>query len=66
MEENLYHYCINLGSTIHSVNSLHHLNSLKIEFMKLDAYKEMGVFDTCHNEIEVELLNLFYVNTLHL
>lgn len=66
LEENLYHYCINLGSTIHSVNSLHHLDRLKIELLKLDAYKEIGVFDTYHNEIEVEFLNMFYVNTLHI
>ncbi|WP_291571683.1 glycosyltransferase family 2 protein [Clostridium sp. UBA4548] len=64
LKENLYHYCINPGSTVQSVNAPHHLDRLKIEVMKLDAYKEKGVFDTFHSEIELEFLNLFYINTL--
>ena len=66
LEENLYHYCLNPGSTTNSVNSMHHLDRLKIEMMKLDTYKELGVFDTYHDEIELDFLNMFYVNTLHI
>jgi len=38
LKENLYHYCVNDGSTIHSINAKHHLDRFKIEIMKLDTY----------------------------
>ncbi len=66
IEENLYHYCMNKNSTIHLFNSPHHLDRLDIELMKLNTYKEMGIFDTYRNEIELEFLDLYYVNTLHI
>jgi glycosyltransferase involved in cell wall biosynthesis len=66
LEENLYHYCVNLSSTIQLINSSHHLDRLKIELMKLDTYKEMGIFNIYHDEIELEFLNTFYVNTVHI
>ncbi|OOM75011.1 putative glycosyltransferase EpsH [Clostridium puniceum] len=64
LKENLYHYSVNPGSTVQSRNALHHLDRLNVEMMKIDTYKEKGVFDIYNAEIELEFLNLFYVNTL--
>lgn len=66
LEEKFYHYCIRLDSTVTGENSPHHLDRLEIELMKLEKYKSLGVFDICHDEIEINFLNLFYVNTLHI
>lgn len=66
LEEKFYHYCIRLDSTITGENSPHHLDRLEIELMKLEKYKSLGIFDICHDEIELNFLNLFYVNTLHI
>mgnify|MGYP001468111330 CR=1 FL=1 len=66
IKENLYHYCIHPGSTVTSINAKHHLDRLKIELMKLDKYSEKGVLDIYRNEIEIQFLNLFYKNTLHI
>lgn len=66
LQENLYHYSVNVGSTTRLSNSTHHLDRLNIELMKIDKYKGMCIFDTYHDEFEVEFLNYFYVNTLHI
>jgi hypothetical protein len=66
IEENLYHYCMNAGSTIHLMNAPHHLDRISIEIMKLDTYKKLGVYDKYHDEIEKEFLDMFYINTLHI
>ena len=34
--------------------------------MKLNKYKELGVFDLLHDEIEMDFLRMFYLNTLHI
>lgn len=66
IKENLYHYCKNKGSTTNSLNAEHHFDRLKIELLKLETYKEMGVFDVYYDEFEFEFLKLFYENTLHI
>lgn len=65
LEEYLYHYCIRYGSTVSTANSLHQLDRLTIELMKLDEYKNRGVFELFQKEIESVFLKMFYLNTLH-
>ncbi len=66
LEECLYHYCVNLNSTILTKNALHHLDRMPIEIMKIEFYKDKNVFDLYHDQIEANFLSMFYVNTLHI
>lgn len=66
LEESLYHYYINLNSTITTKNALHHLDRIPIELMKIELYKSKNVFNLYHDQIEAKFLSLFYVNTLHI
>lgn len=61
LKENLYHYCVNPGSTAQSRNEIHHLERLNIETRKIDKYKEKGVFHIYNAEIELELRSMEYV-----
>lgn len=62
----LYHYVLHQNSTTTSTNSSHHLDRLTIELLKLNKYKELGVFDLLHDEIEMDFLGMFYLNTLNI
>ncbi len=66
VEEYLYHYFLNLNSTVTAKNSMHHLDRLEIELMKLQEYQARGVYNLYYREIEYNFLVLFYVNTLHI
>lgn len=60
----LYHYKLHSASTIHEVNASHHLDRLIIETMKIEGFKERGLFDKHKDEIEFHFLELFFVNTI--
>lgn len=63
----LYNYCFyNNGSTLSTVNSLTHLDRLKVELIKIDFCKKHGFFEVYHDEIEAQFLRLFYFNTLYI
>lgn len=66
MQDVLYHYFINMESTILKKNSLHHLDRIKIELMKINTYKELGVFYTYKNEFEFNFIRLYYLNTMNI
>lgn len=66
LEEYLYYYYRHLDSTVSQLDSLHHLDRLTIETMKIDEYKSRGLFDTYHSEIEFEFIRLFYLGTLQI
>lgn len=66
ISEPLYNYIQHPNSTIHSFNNPHHFDRLTIELMKIDKFKELNLFDLYHDEIELEFLNLFYLNSLHI
>lgn len=61
-----YHYVVNRNSTIVQRNSVVYFERLKIELMKLDKYKEMGVIDEFYDEIEAEFVEMFYLNSFHM
>ncbi len=65
VEEYLYHYFVNLDSTLLSKNSLHHFDRLLIELMKIDEYKRRGVFKLYCDEIEIHFIQMYYANTIH-
>lgn len=62
----LYHYRENEESTIHVRNNRHHFDRLEIEERKLQTYKELGVFEKFHEQIERDFLRMYFCNTLTL
>lgn len=66
VEEYLYHYYINLDSTITKRDSFHHFDRLIIELMKLEEYKSRGFYSKFYNEFELQFLRLYFLNTLNI
>lgn len=66
MDACYYHYVVNEDSTIMQQNASHHLDRLVIELMKVEKYKEIGVFEKFHDEIEINFLKLFFINTIRI
>lgn len=61
-----YHYVVRNDSTIMQRDSLHHLDRLVIELMKVEEYKKRGLFDTYHDEIEFDFLRMYFINTIRI
>jgi len=66
MDACFYHYVVNEVSTVMEQNAGHHLDRLVIEVMKVEKYKEDGVFEEYHDEIEFNFLRLFFINTIRI
>lgn len=66
INEHLYHYMINEASTIMEKDSMHHLDRLVTELMKIEEYKRRGVFDLYHDEIEFSFLRMYFINTIRI
>lgn len=66
LQETLYHYFVNTDSTILKKNTMHHLDRMKIETMKLSEYRKRNVFDLYKEEIEFKFLKLYYLNTMNI
>lgn len=65
VEEILYHYFVNIDSTVLKRNSSHHFDRLKVELLKLEEFENRGLIEYFHDEIEYNFLILFFSNTLH-
>lgn len=63
IDQELYHYFINLQSTTASRNAPHQLDRLEIEVMLLEEYKKRGIFDVDHENIEWNFIQMFYLNS---
>ncbi len=61
----VYNYFYNLHSTVTSKNSLHHLDRLNAEILKVEEYKKRGAFLVLHDELEWQFIQYFYLNTLY-
>lgn len=64
LNELCYHYVINEQSTIMQKDSLHHLDRLVIELMKVEEYQRRGLFEEYHDEIEFSFLKMYFINTI--
>ena len=62
----VYHYYYNPNSTVHSLNSKHHLDRMKIELLLIEEYQKRNVFSLFYQRICVDFLRRFYANTLHM
>ena len=60
----LYHYRYNESSTCHLRNTMHHLDRLKVELMKLEELMKRNLYDTYFQNIEFDFVYLYFVNTL--
>lgn len=60
----VYHYFVNMQSTVTTRNAIHHLDRLPIEIGLLMEYKERGVYEFMKEEIEWRFIHVFYLNTL--
>lgn len=65
VDEVLYNYRINPNSITHVRNSNHYFDRIKIELMKLDRYRELGVYDRFYRRIEIDFLFYYYTCTLY-
>lgn len=63
-----YHYIINNESTTTNRNSVYQYDRLNIELLKIEKYKELGVFDIpeFYNRTESQFISLFYLNSLYI
>lgn len=66
MKECYYHYRENPTSTLLSRNDYSHFDRLEIEKMKIEKYKELGVFEKNKEEYEYYFMLLYYYNTCFL
>jgi glycosyltransferase involved in cell wall biosynthesis len=66
INEPLYHYVVNEHSTIMQQDSYHHLDRLVIELMKVEEYKRRGLFKLYHDEIEIDFLRMYFINTIRI
>lgn len=60
----VYHYRFNPNSTLTTKNQLYQLDRLDIELAIVDAYKELGAFESFRETLEAGFIERFYVNTL--
>jgi len=66
VNEHLYHYRENITSTTLRRNDSSHFDRLDIEIMKINKYKELGIFDKYYNRFEKEFINVYFINTLYI
>lgn len=63
LDEVLYCYYKNTGSVVSSGNKAYHLDRMKIEEMVVELFKEQGLFEKFHEEIEGRFIRLYYCGT---
>lgn len=61
-----YHYVIHDSSTIMQRDSIHHLDRLVIELMKVEEYERRGLLEKYHDEIEFSFLRMYFINTIRI
>lgn len=66
IDEIVYHYFINEQSTVTSRGQAHHFDRLDIEIAIIEEYKARGVFDLYREELEVQFVQRFYLNSIYL
>lgn len=66
LEENLYHYFVNMQSTVLTMNQIHGDDLEKVNLMKLEEYKNRGFYDEYYDEIEFDMLCTYYLAMIKL
>ncbi len=67
LEEKSYHWMVSSNSiTTTDLNITAWQDRMTIELLKLDTYKERGLFEPYHDEIERDFILLYYANTIHI
>lgn len=66
IDEVLYHYFVNLESTIMSRDASHHMDRLQIELLKREELKKRGFYSQEKERLDFQFLKTYYINTLHI
>lgn len=64
--EYFYHWFVNKKSISMLHNGNTHFDRTEIELLKIKTYKARGLFDYYKEEIEVEFLRMYFINTWHI
>lgn len=62
----VYHYFINMQSTVTARNAVHQLERLDIEIAIIEEYRRIGAFDIFYKELEWGFIKRFYLNTMYI
>lgn len=65
LDEVLYHYYVNPNSSTMKRNCVEHLDRLAIEKMKMQAYRERGIYERFQDIMNREFIQLYWLNSLH-
>lgn len=66
IDEILYHYFVNLSSTLMSQNASHHTDRLQIELLTRKELQKRGFYEKNKAKLDFLFLKVYYVNTLHI
>jgi glycosyltransferase involved in cell wall biosynthesis len=62
----VYHYFVNMDSTVTARNAIHQLDRLPIEISILEEYQRLGAFEIFYQDLEWGFIQRFYLNTLYI
>ncbi len=62
----LYHYFINMNSTVTSRNAIHQLDRIPVELGILEEYRRRGAFELFYHDLEWDFISRFYLNTIYI
>ena len=65
VEEYLYHWMVNDSSISMQNDFSAHLDRMKVELLKVEAYQQRGLFPVYHDEMEYIFLEQFFANTFN-
>ena len=63
--EYFYHWFVNEQSISMVQDGASHFDRLQVELLAVDALKERGFFEEYKAEIEIQFLEIYYINTMH-
>lgn len=66
IDEILYHYFVNLNSTLMSQNASHHKDRLQIELLIREELKQRGLYEKNKEKLDFRFIKAYYINTLHI
>ena len=61
LEEKLYHYFVNVQSTVLTMNQMYGDDLGKVNLMKLEEYNDRGFYAEYYDEIEFDMLCTYYL-----
>lgn len=66
LDKIIYHYFINIQSTVRLKNAKYHFDRFAIETSIIEEYIKRGAFSNYRDELEKTFMERFYFNTVHI